>query len=542
MPIIEPESGDVGHGVGGGQASRNNVSFSPGGFGGWFDRDRAAFANASDNWTASLWDELTGAIARLGFFENGQRLELAGNSLKAGGGVAALWTDDDPDNPNNGVWSTTGFRVKRGGLIAVGPTGEIAYVPVYQNGAPVMVRERDGSEWRLTDTAATSLTLLGQRRAMWQEGMAVRVLGLPQPQYRTEGGIWFAQPVFVAGAWWILYYSGKRGIILHSFASSDACFPILPTGNGWPRVSALGPDTVRIAISRTEGEGPGDIWGWDLNVRTGDATPLPFGNQPQTPTHFDWVPTDSVNDNPTPNRAPSLVNPGPQRGQVGDRVSLALIASDVDGDDLVFAADGLPRSLLIDARSGVISGSLTAPQQMSVTARVSDGRGGVAECSFMWLVTKPVDPPKPKPPLYQPIQGVPMATQRGWFIGPGDGVLQVNSDGSVTFTKGGPLSDAALLERTPVPNDAKQRFVVRSVPHPEFALTTDATIFTPGGDVCRCYYGARLSDAELGFYQYWAFGKWQGLDIITGAVPYIEQGADHGRQWMGAGLTWVPQS
>src|SRR6478735_2561411 len=67
MPFIEPESGDVEHGVGGGNASINNAAFSPGGAGGWRDRNLAVFANGADAWIVSTYDKRTGAIARVEF-------------------------------------------------------------------------------------------------------------------------------------------------------------------------------------------------------------------------------------------------------------------------------------------------------------------------------------------------------------------------------------------------------------------------------------------------------------------------------------------
>src|SRR4030095_6478769 len=119
MPLIEPESGDVGHGIGDGSASRNNAAFSVGGFGGWRDRDHAAFANGSAGGTACVWNKLKGAGSQV------LNPPLAVNSMKAGGGVVAAWTTDDPNNPTNGIWATTGFRKERAGLAAVGPDGAI---------------------------------------------------------------------------------------------------------------------------------------------------------------------------------------------------------------------------------------------------------------------------------------------------------------------------------------------------------------------------------------------------------------------------------
>src|SRR4029453_18099940 len=154
MPLIEPESGDVGHGIGGGYASRNNAAFSAGGFGGWRDRDHSAFANGRAGWTACVWKKRTGAVSQV------FNPRLAVNSVKAGGGVVAAWTTDDPNNPTNGIWASTGFRKERAGLAAVGPDGAICYVPNYQAGVPFIVRELDGTEWLLTNGPAAAVMLL----------------------------------------------------------------------------------------------------------------------------------------------------------------------------------------------------------------------------------------------------------------------------------------------------------------------------------------------------------------------------------------------
>ena len=58
-----------------------------------------------------------------------------------------------------------------------------------------------------------------------------------------------------------------------------------------------------------------------------------------------------------PNEAPGLNNPGAQTNEVGDTVSLALVASDPDGDTLSFSASGLPDGLSINSTTGMISGS-----------------------------------------------------------------------------------------------------------------------------------------------------------------------------------------
>jgi len=321
MPFIEPESLDVEHGVGGGNASINNRAFSPGGAGGWIDRNLAAFANGADGWIVSSYDKITGAIRRVEFpvtptssssasiaaapaalrqysrtfarlANDALDVETPANLIYAGGGHVAAWLGSRGED--RGIYTTTGLRLRDAGLMGMGPDAAIAYKPAYHSNGPTLVRELAGDEWTLTPGHAGALQLLGGRRAIWTEGFDVGVANLPAPAYYNAGGLWKAQAVFVAGAWWIAYYNGQKGIILHPFASSARAFPILPVGDGWHAIAAAGPDTVRIAISRTEGEGAGDIWGYDLDVRTGAATPLPFwpGGRPTT---FPFVELEQIN-------------------------------------------------------------------------------------------------------------------------------------------------------------------------------------------------------------------------------------------------------
>jgi len=57
------------------------------------------------------------------------------------------------------------------------------------------------------------------------------------------------------------------------------------------------------------------------------------------------------------NRAPVLTAPGDQTSAENDVISLALSASDPDGDSLTYSATGLPEGLAIAPTTGVISGT-----------------------------------------------------------------------------------------------------------------------------------------------------------------------------------------
>jgi len=142
---------------------------------------------------------------------------------------------------------------------------------------------------------------------------------------------------------------------------------------------------------------------------------------------------------------------------------------------------------------------------------------------------------QPKPQPYPPVTGVSMQNEQGWLIGPGDKALAMNAQGKVTFERY-QLTDADLLEASALAGDSKGRASVRSVSQGLY-LGADATQYSPVG-VCGQYYGVPTVG---GNYEKWTFGQWAS-GIVEAAVDYIDQGADHGRHWKAAGLTWVKKS
>jgi YVTN family beta-propeller protein len=86
------------------------------------------------------------------------------------------------------------------------------------------------------------------------------------------------------------------------------------------------------------------------------------------------------------NRLPSVVRPIPASLTVGLAASLQLSASDADGDALTWSATGLPPGMVLNASTGLISGSPSASGSFTVQLRVIDGRGGSASTSFTWSV------------------------------------------------------------------------------------------------------------------------------------------------------------
>ena len=93
-----------------------------------------------------------------------------------------------------------------------------------------------------------------------------------------------------------------------------------------------------------------------------------------------------------PNQPPAMGAVANQQGTVGQSVTLALAATDADGDTLSYAATGLPPGLAINAATGQVSGLLNTAGTYSVTSQVSDGRGGTASRSFSWTVANAPTP------------------------------------------------------------------------------------------------------------------------------------------------------
>ncbi len=96
------------------------------------------------------------------------------------------------------------------------------------------------------------------------------------------------------------------------------------------------------------------------------------------------------------NRAPTLATPVPPTAFQGEKTSLALSASDPDGDTLTFTVTGLPAGVAVNASSGIISGTPTQNGTYTVTATVSDGRGLTASTVFTWIISNAI-------PAIQPI-------------------------------------------------------------------------------------------------------------------------------------------
>ncbi len=90
-----------------------------------------------------------------------------------------------------------------------------------------------------------------------------------------------------------------------------------------------------------------------------------------------------------PNRAPVVLNPGTQRADEGQGLSLTIQTGDPDNDPLSVAVTGLPSGLSFEPQNRVIQGAVAPGAALSspflVQIEVTDGQLS-AQTSFLWVI------------------------------------------------------------------------------------------------------------------------------------------------------------
>ena len=128
------------------------------------------------------------------------------------------------------------------------------------------------------------------------------------------------------------------------------------------------------------------------------------GNFVSTITLSDGSQTDSATISwsvAVQNQAPVLSNPGNQSSTVGTAAFLGLSATDANGDNIAFSAQGLPSGLSLNGSQ--ITGTLNALGNFSVQVTASDGSLSDTR-TFNWNVTSVPDPLNLQPLFAAPVE------------------------------------------------------------------------------------------------------------------------------------------
>ena len=200
MPKPSPDGLHVAHGIGGGNASIDNVPFARGAIIGWRDSQTVVFANGDDNWYVSLYDVPTQRIsrvdfaARTGIVAGVEHVSLqpavnrpfsrrfkrspyqANNTAfwgAAGGGRFAVW-----DGQLRTSW---GLTLPDATVLNMGPDGTMCYKPKYQSAGPTHLMEPDGSDYAITDGNVDYISMHPSRQHLFMQTMMLHGVNMPTP-------------------------------------------------------------------------------------------------------------------------------------------------------------------------------------------------------------------------------------------------------------------------------------------------------------------------------------------------------------------------
>jgi hypothetical protein len=298
---------------------------------------------ATDDGSPSLFDETT-FVWDVANTNRAPVVTNPGDRSDAEGAVIAVGVvGSDPDS-NALTWSATGLPA---GVSIDAGSGEISGTLSYTAAGPhtVTVRATDDGSPVLSTEVSFTWTVLDTNR--------VPVVAAVADQGDAEGTV----------------------ISLPAVGSD-------PDGDtlSWSATGLPGGLTIDASSGLISGTIDFDSTGFHSVVvrATDDGSPSLF-----TEVTFTWAVANT-------NRAPVILDPGMQTTNEGSVVSVAISASDPDGDDIGFSAIGLPPGLSIDSASGLITGTLgfTLDDSYPVTVWVIDNGTPPAgsRTSFVWAI------------------------------------------------------------------------------------------------------------------------------------------------------------
>jgi hypothetical protein len=151
--------------------------------------------------------------------------------------------------------------------------------------------------------------------------------------------------------------------------------PLEYQASGLPDGLSIGLTTGLISGTIAENASDFSPYSVTVSVDDGEAAPVEVT--------FNWTVTSE-------NSPPQITTPDDQFNNEGDVVSLQIVATDPDGDNLVYSATGLPTGLNINASTGLISGTISAGASAFspyvVKVYVDDQIADPVETIFVWTV------------------------------------------------------------------------------------------------------------------------------------------------------------
>jgi hypothetical protein len=164
-----------------------------------------------------------------------------------------------------------------------------------------------------------------------------------------------------------------ESVVLQLLASDPDGDALAWAAAGLPPGLEIDPVTGAVRGTISFDAAPGSPYGVSVSVSDGRGG--------QASASFEWTVANT-------NRAPTVTDPADQAGLEGEAVSLAIVATDADGDSLNYAATGLPPGLGIDPGTGFISGTIdyaaASASRYGVTVSVTND--ATTDVTFDWTV------------------------------------------------------------------------------------------------------------------------------------------------------------